>query len=82
MKRLALLLVLILSLLPIVGAHSATGQNQQVMVLIVMSPSAYAYHSHACRAVKRATHEIKSVTLHDAITKYKRTPCGYCYPGQ
>lgn len=80
MKRLALIIAIIISMLPAVGASDVSAQNQQSMVWIVLSPNAYAYHRTTnCRAVRQATHDIKSVPIDAAIAKYHRRACGYCY---
>ena len=53
--------------------------EDQPKVYVVMSNNAYAYHkSRSCKAVKKATHKVKEVTLNEA-KKMGRKPCGMCY---
>ena len=53
--------------------------EEQPKVYVVMSNNAYAYHkSRSCKAVKKATHKVKEVTLEEA-QKMGRKPCGMCY---
>lgn len=47
-------------------------------VLICISASAYAYHTHYCSGLKRCTHEVAEVTVDEAKSKgYKA--CNICY---
>lgn len=48
------------------------------VVLICVSPSAYAYHSHSCRGLKQCKHTVKEVRKSEAEAR-NRKPCGYCY---
>lgn len=47
-------------------------------VLICISSSAYAFHSHVCSGLKRCTHEVKEVTRAIAVDK-GYVPCKICY---
>ncbi|MBP6730961.1 MAG: hypothetical protein KA149_02820 [Chitinophagales bacterium] len=47
-------------------------------VYICISPGASKYHSHYCQGLKKCSHEVKSVTVKQAVDK-GYGPCGYCY---
>lgn len=47
-------------------------------VLICISSSAYAFHSHVCSGLKRCTHEVKEVTRAIAVDK-GYVACKICY---
>ena len=52
----------------------------ETYVYICMGPSSECYHKDTdCRGIKNCSKEIKKVTLKEAIEKFKRRPCGYCY---
>ena len=52
---------------------------QQQKVYVVMSNTAYAYHSNRnCKGLKKATHTIKEITLEEA-REMGRKPCKICY---
>ena len=76
-RILLLLLALVLS-----GSSPAKTDNctgEQTKVIVVMSNNAYAYHkSRNSSVVKRATHEVKEVTLEKA-KEMGRKPCGICF---
>jgi len=62
-----------------VGDTVIVGESQ-TMVYIVMSSTAHAYHCYRdCKGLRIATHEIKQVTVEDAVSRYGRKACGYCY---
>ena len=48
------------------------------IVLICISPDAYAYHNHRCYGLKQCSHEIEKVRKSEALAM-GRKPCGYCY---
>ena len=59
----------------------ASAQNYRTTyVYICMGPQSECYHkSTECRGIKNCSKSIKKVTLNEAIEKYRRRPCGYCY---
>ena len=67
--------------------YSSTGTSsyaqEQEKVVVVISENAYAYHkTKECSAVKKATHEVKVITLEEAVEKMGRRPCKMCYKGE
>lgn len=53
-------------------------QKKEAMVLICVSRSAYAYHSHRCYGLNRCTHTISKVSLTQAKNSGYRA-CKICY---
>ena len=54
--------------------------KNEMYVYICMGPNAKCYHkSKKCEGIRSCSKVIKKVTLDDAIDKYERRPCGYCY---
>lgn len=50
------------------------------IVYICTGPYSTKYHKTAqCRGLKKCSAKIKQISLEDAVKKYKRKPCGYCY---
>lgn len=47
-------------------------------VLVCISGNAVAYHHHYCKGLNRCTHEIRRVTMEEAL-RLGRTPCSYCF---
>ena len=76
-------ILLIIGFLSLVQPDTSndTGISQDTTyVWICTGPSAYAYHSNQnCSGLNRCSAEIKMVTLHDAIVKWKRDKCKKCY---
>jgi hypothetical protein len=59
--------------------NSKNNVNVETFVYLCDSPSAYVYHSTKdCKGLSHCTHEIITVTLPDAINKYKRRACKIC----
>ena len=57
---------------------SIDNANKEVYVCI--SGTAYAYHKNRnCRGLRSCTHRIETMTEKEAILRYKRKRCGYCY---
>ena len=79
MRKIISILVLLFvsqSVLP----HEGNADQNDVYVWICTGSSAYAYHSHQnCSGLNRCSAEIKMVTLHDAIVKWRRDKCKKCY---
>jgi hypothetical protein len=49
-------------------------------VYICNSGTAIVYHKDLrCRGIKSCTHEIKEVSLKEAVNKYGRRACKICY---
>jgi hypothetical protein len=66
-----------LILLFLYGLTSYASSDERI-VYICDSPYATSYHySKSCRAIGKCTHEIKKVTLTDAVNTYRRSLCGY-----
>lgn len=56
-----------------------TYSDEPAKVYVVMSTNAYAYHkTRSCKAVQKATHKVKEVTLEEA-QKMGRKSCKMCY---
>ena len=53
-------------------------KNSEDQVLICISKSAYAYHSHYCSGLNRCTHTVSKVAISDA-EKMGYKPFGFCY---
>lgn len=67
-----LILFLLISGLPV----KQSGEK----VYICKGGSAYAYHkTKDCRFLLNCTHTIVEVSVNEAKTDYKRTPCKPCY---
>ena len=83
MKRL-LLIIGLLSLFQ-TGTPSETSLGSDTnqgtsYVWICTGPGAVAYHSKRnCGGLNNCRDDIISVTLHDAITKWRRRECRRCY---
>lgn len=74
-----LILVVTILFTSLFHAGSDFSAGQESKVYVVMSENAYAYHKTLdCRAVKKATHVVKEVTLEEA-QEMGRKPCGICY---
>lgn len=57
---------------------SSTGIGTDTYVYICVSKSSYAYlYNSNCRGLSRCKHEVRKVTLKDAIYTYNRKLCGY-----
>ena len=66
-------------ILPLLLAFMPMSVND-TYVYICMGPSSECYHKDTeCRGIKNCSKTVKKVTLDEAIKKYKRRPCGYCY---
>ena len=79
MKQVLIYLTISLLLAVFTATDAEYNSDEQAKVFVVMSDNAYAYHkTKSCKAVKQATHEVKEVTLEEAI-KMGRKPCGICY---
>ena len=77
-KAILLFLILLLSLTELATDNVYAGK--QARVYVVMSSTAYAYHSSiTCTAVRKAKHPVKQVTLDEATRKMNRQPCRICY---
>lgn len=49
-------------------------------VYICDSKNSEVYHSSkTCKGIEKCTHQIKEVSLEDAVNTYKRRPCKICY---
>ena len=72
MKNLLLLFVILATQTSNVFAQS---DNK---VLICISSTAKAYHSHRCMGLNKCTHSVGEVTIKEA-KDLGRTPCGFCY---
>lgn len=59
----------------------STKSTQGSYVYICISKNAVAYHKSrtSCRGIKNCTHEIKKVTLYDALNRYHLRACKICY---
>ncbi|HHT51588.1 MAG TPA: SH3 domain-containing protein [Bacteroidales bacterium] len=59
---------------------STTSKSKEVesYVLICNSSSAYAYHTHYCKGLRRCKSEVSKVTVSNA-QKMGYKPCGFCY---
>lgn len=67
-------------LLSIFMLFIAPQSNNKTYVYICMGPASECYHKNKeCRGIKSCSKEVKKVTLDEAIDKYKRRACGYCY---
>ena len=77
---LRLLVFVALFLTPVVSINAGeTEALEQQKVYVVMSNTAYAYHSNKdCKGLRNATHEIRQVTVEEA-EKMGRHPCKICY---
>lgn len=54
--------------------------NEVEYVYICTGTYAYTYHkTDKCEGLDRCSREIKKVTKDEAVDKYKRKPCKYCY---
>jgi hypothetical protein len=62
----------------LVLATSMTFGDDASTVYICVSKSSYAYHyDSSCRGLSRCKHEVRRVSVNDAVTKYGRKLCGY-----
>jgi hypothetical protein len=79
MKQVLIYLTISLLLASFTATNAEYNSVEQTKVYVVMSSSSYAYHkTKNCSAVKKATHEVKEVTLEEA-QKMGRKPCKICY---
>jgi hypothetical protein len=79
MKNL-LLSFLVLGALGFSSEPAAYPSKTADQVYICLGPYAKVYHqSKECRGLRACTHEIKSVSLSDAVGVYKRRKCKICY---
>lgn len=69
----------LLFVLPIQKVPATVVASKEIYVYICDSKTAYVYHSTKdCAGLNACTHEIKKVTLDDAINKYERRACKKC----
>ena len=62
------------------SSHSKISKENiaEAQVMICISKTAYAYHSHECRGLARCTHKIETVSISEA-KKAGYVPCKICY---
>ena len=78
-----LTLIVFLSLAGALFTSARPAQKLRALVVYVYicnSEGSVAYHSTTdCKGLNKCTHEVLTVTLDDAVDKYKRRACKLCY---
>ncbi|HTI60765.1 hypothetical protein [Mucilaginibacter sp.] len=71
---------LILFFLLTAGSLSVSAQTRPDSVYICLGKYSHAYHRNTyCKGLRNCKAKIMYVSLGDAIKKYGRKACGYCY---
>ena len=71
---------LLLSFLIAVSSLSVSAQTRPDSVYICLGKYSHAYHrNNFCKGLRNCKAKVIYVSLNDAINKYGRKACGYCY---
>jgi len=71
---------LILSFLITVSSLTVSAKVKPDSVWLCMGPYSHSYHNtEYCKGLTKCSTKLKKVSLDDAINKYHRKACHYCY---